>query len=65
MRLVRVTHGSCPHSSESWTLALAAALSHANLTMDPRSRKAIIPLLMRGETVRHHGVQIKGRVVDE
>lgn len=62
---VRVTHHqSCHHEAEAWNLALAAALSHAGKTMDPRSRQVIIRQLQRGEAVNHQGVRFTGRLVD-
>lgn len=66
MKLAQVTHGgSCHHKSESWTLALAAALSHANVNMLASSRRAVIRKLQGGGKVTHQGVEFRGRIVDE
>lgn len=65
MKLARITHdGYCNHDSETWAGALAAALAHANLTMDPRSRQVILPMLIRGEVVWHDQVRLDGRLLD-
>lgn len=65
MKLAQVSHGGCAHQSESWTLALAAALSHANVTMLASSREAVVRRLRGGGTVNHQGVQFKGKVVED
>lgn len=65
MKLARVSHDNCPHDSESWTLALAAALSHAGVFMLASSREAVIKNLRRGGTVRHEGIMFKGKTIDE
>lgn len=65
MKLAQVTHGgNCHHQSESWTLALAAALSHANVTMLASSRVAVIRQLRRGGSATHQGVTFTGKVVE-
>lgn len=61
--LVSVSHDGCPHTAETWNLALSAALSHSGKTMNTQSREPAIRKMMRGGDVNHQGVRFTGRLV--